>query len=607
MNNEVKVTNIKSLIITIILLVLIVTAGTFAWLSYRSNDTKMVLTIGDINNIQITLKPYELDLELSPVLSYTSLDTNNEYVTVTVTNNSSSTQYYSLYYDISEIDSSLQSTSFKYTILKSTDNGTTYTEDVTGNFSNANITDNFYILEEISIPANTTYTYKVYTWVDGNDGPNIENAVFKADLQAELYGNTRPLPSFIRKNAVIDNISSTYVTNSNGVQFNAISSDTNGKGLYLRAGTENTAHPIYYYRGAVDNNNVLFANFCWKIVRTTDTGGIKLIYNGVPSNGECNNTGTASQLAATTAFNSSSSSPADVGYMYGTRYTSSSAGGTGRYYAPDVVYNNGTYTLTSKTISGTTYNVEIKSAIYGTNLDYYHYTCGSITDTTCTSVRYVYYVSNTTAYYITLENGKKVEDALSEMLTNSSNENNSTIKTAIDNWYSTNMTSYTSYLEDTIYCNDRSISELGGWDPNGGRATSTYANLYFSPYNRAYRTRIPSLVCTNINDTFTVSSTLGNGKLTYPVGLLTSDEVMLAGGEYLTANSTYYLYNGRNYWLESANYWNNAYAYMFGVSSTGDLYGELVDFMLGIRPVVSLKPGLTYSGSGTATDPYVVS
>ena len=53
MDNEVKVTNIKSLIITITLLVLIVTVGTFAWLSYRSKDTKMVLTIGDINNIQI--------------------------------------------------------------------------------------------------------------------------------------------------------------------------------------------------------------------------------------------------------------------------------------------------------------------------------------------------------------------------------------------------------------------------------------------------------------------------------------------------------------------------------------------------------------------------
>lgn len=42
---------------------------------------------------------------------------------------------------------------------------------------------------------------------------------------------------------------------------------------------------VYYYYGKAENNNVLFANYCWKIVRTTDTGGVKLLYNGVPSNG----------------------------------------------------------------------------------------------------------------------------------------------------------------------------------------------------------------------------------------------------------------------------------------------------------------------------------
>ena len=93
MDNEVKVTNIKSLIITSLIIVVVITMGTFAWLSYRSNSTAMVLTIGDINDIQITLKPYQLDLELSPVLTYTSLDANEEYVTVSVVNNSSSIQY----------------------------------------------------------------------------------------------------------------------------------------------------------------------------------------------------------------------------------------------------------------------------------------------------------------------------------------------------------------------------------------------------------------------------------------------------------------------------------------------------------------------------------
>ena len=107
----------------------------------------------------------------------------------------------------------------------------------------------------------------------------------------------------ILDNAVIDNIASTYVTSSTGINFNAVSSSTNGQGLYIRAGTENDMYPIYYFRGAVDNNHVLFANFCWRILRTTDTGGVKLIYDGVPSGGECNNTGADTQLSSTSLFN----------------------------------------------------------------------------------------------------------------------------------------------------------------------------------------------------------------------------------------------------------------------------------------------------------------
>ncbi|MBR7042351.1 MAG: hypothetical protein IKI04_02495, partial [Bacilli bacterium] len=417
MDNEVKVTNIKSLIITITILVLIITAGTFAWLSYRSKSTAMVLTIGDINDIQITLKPYQLDLELSPVLTYTSLDANEEYVTVSVVNNSSSQQYFSLFYDIHEIDSSLVSTDFKYTILKSTDNWSTSNVDTSGNFASANTTNNFYILDEVSIPANTTWYYKVYTWLDGSNNSNVSNAVFKADLNAKIIDST-PLPSFITSNAVIDNISSTYVTNSNGVQFNAISSDTNGKGIYIRSGTENKAHPIYYYRGAVTDNNVLFGGFCWKIVRTTETGGIKLLYNGVPSNGECNTTGKAKQLPSTTKFNTNDDSLADVGYMYGTRYTytsmSSANRSTSYKYGNGFTYSNGTYTLTDTIDTTGTWSTD-----YAT-LNNNHYTCLNTTGT-CTNVYYVYYTSSSSGYYITLSNGKSVSDAISEMLTNSSN------------------------------------------------------------------------------------------------------------------------------------------------------------------------------------------
>ncbi len=98
----------------------------------------------------------------------------------------------------------------------------------------------------------------------------------------------------------------------------AISSDTNGKGVYTFSSTKDDKYPVHYYRGAVTDNNVKFAGLCWKIVRTTNTGGIKLIYNGSPdTNGKCTNTtGEATQIGKS-AFNEIANSKESVGYMAG--------------------------------------------------------------------------------------------------------------------------------------------------------------------------------------------------------------------------------------------------------------------------------------------------
>lgn len=73
--------------------------------------------------------------------------------------------------------------------------------------------------------------------------------------------------------------------NSNGTDVNIdfSKSATDNSGIYTRSGTENDQYPVHYYRGNIDNNNVIFAGFCWKMVRTTSTGGVKLLYNGVAS------------------------------------------------------------------------------------------------------------------------------------------------------------------------------------------------------------------------------------------------------------------------------------------------------------------------------------
>ena len=355
--------------------------------------------------------------------------------------------------------------------------------------------------------------------------------------------------------------------------------------------TTTYANNIYYYTGNVENNNVFFANYCWKIVRTTDTGGVKIVYNGTLNDGSCNNTGTNSQIG-TSAFNSNFNSPAYVGYMYNENkvYTYSNKSMSSQsniVFGNSFTYANGTYTLKD------TKTVATWSSGYDT-INNNHYTCMT-TGTTCSSIYYVYDTNSSYAYYITLTGGKSVSDALNEMLyADDVNTNDSTIKAYIDNWYKNNMTSYTNKLEDTVFCNDRSISNLAGWNPNGG---STSTLLYFKNNN----IRNKSLVCANETDRFTVSTSNGNGKLTYPVGLLTVPELSLAG-----YGSSHYFNNAQFVWLGSPNHFDMNNAYVWGVYSGGwNLYN--VSNTRGVRSAVSIKPDTTISsGDGSYTSPFVI-
>ena len=179
-----------------------------------------------------------------------------------------------------------------------------------------------------------------------------------------------------------------------------------------------------------------------------------------------------------------------------------------------------------------------------------------------------------------------------------SNTTNSTIKTKLDSWYDTNIvnTGNEKYIADAIYCNDRSVSSGTGI----GTTNTTYAA----------QTRInngkPTLKCTNNNDKFTKSTTIGNGKLTRMIGLITSDEVMYAGGT-VSTNTEYYLYSGKYYWTMAPYSFASGSAGVRGVASYGNLGGTDVYLTDGaVRPVVSLKSDAISEGSGTAASPFLV-
>ena len=189
------------------------------------------------------------------------------------------------------------------------------------------------------------------------------------------------------------------------------------------------------------------------------------------------------------------------------------------------------------------------------------------------------------------------------------NSTDSTIKTTIDNWYKTTTLetdSATKALvsQDQIFCNDRSASstQTAAW-------TSTGANYYYGAYGRLDSNKTPILTCTTASDKFTVNISNGNGALTYPVGLITADEVAMAGGKSGTSNSTYYLYTNQYYWSGSPTYFNSSVgdANGFYVGSSDDLHGYGVIGALGARPVVILSSKAKLSGSGTYNDVYTVS
>lgn len=68
--------------------------------------------------------------------------------------------------------------------------------------------------------------------------------------------------------------------------------ETDDSKLYLLESTADDQYPIYFWRGtrAKTKNNFIFADMCWLGIRTTDSGGIKIIYNGVPVDGKCTTT-----------------------------------------------------------------------------------------------------------------------------------------------------------------------------------------------------------------------------------------------------------------------------------------------------------------------------
>ena len=317
----------------------------------------------------------------------------------------------------------------------------------------------------------------------------------------------------------------------------------------------------YYFRGAVTNNFVEYANMCWRIVRVTGDGSIKLVlysYNGLTSTNNirlsstpCNTTGTDYAFArydGTTfqsKFNTTTNDNAYIGLMYGTVGASS--------YASAHANNNASTILTSLNLWYT--NVLSRQSGFSDS---------QLADTIWC------------------------------------NDKNVVTDTTYDPW---------------------SI----GYGTNYGYGTNiNYYKTLQRLYSRVNNLLVanPSLVCQNDKNggklsKFTVSdTTYGNGALKNyaKIGLLTADEVAFAGGAYQLSNTTFYLNQNATteiwYTLSPTSFTTNYGTGVFVVD--GDDGSKLTNdnayYDRALRPSISLKSKVKItSGSGTASSPYKIS
>ena len=126
-----------------------------------------------------------------------------------------------------------------------------------------------------------------------------------------------------------------------------------------------------------------------------------------------------------------------------------------------------------------------------------------------------------------------------------------------------------------------------------------------------FNTKTATLICSDsTRDFYTIiESHLGNKALTYPIGMITYDELILGGMSAGNTNSYSWVNNSLDYYSMTPVIYNSSVnsATVFGMKSTGELNAWRVGDNIGVRPVINLKSDVEISGGiGTMNDPYVI-
>ena len=315
-----KKPNIIAIIGAVILLVLAVVGLSYAFFSAyikgSETDTSIEGTGAKLSLVYADGKSVITSSNIMPGWSATK--------TFTVTNNGEADTYYKL--KISNITNAFVEGGLTFSI-SSTDGGANIDEKTVG-------TETRTISPSIPIKQGATHTYTVtakYINLNTDQTPDLGKA-FSYTIGIEASTTPAPIGWYDAPDGTLlaairnDNILKSPIT----APGQEISSDTEA----LLASTEDDYGTSYYFRGAVKNNYVEFANKCWRIVRVNGNGSIKLtLYNDNTNNANnpCKSISSSSAYAKysgttyDTAFNSKENDNAYVGFMYGQTGASSYA------------------------------------------------------------------------------------------------------------------------------------------------------------------------------------------------------------------------------------------------------------------------------------------
>ena len=175
------------------------------------------------------------------------------------------------------------------------------------------------------IEAGATNTYNLRLWVADASTYSLPNSVLGQEIHLKISvegkAGSEWLPSNFKDRILALNEIKTPITTPGA----AISTASEA----LLASTPDDYGTSYYFRGAVKNNYVEFANKCWRIVRVGGDGSVKLILHNDNTTGVANPCDAANNSASAafarysdetykSKFNEKHNDNAYVGFKFGT-------------------------------------------------------------------------------------------------------------------------------------------------------------------------------------------------------------------------------------------------------------------------------------------------